>query len=201
MISFDFPYFEFFVMHMTELAPESAAINGVYAQLPEAASVSTVSPERSSFIVLIELRIIFLIFSRLLELKNEPTDDWNKHLLANPMGNIFNSIEYAEYARRWLDWKPLFCYVLDSSGNILLQTILFEYVPNIDRFPRFLHGTIKKLRKSIRWNYGPVSSSQECTSLFLSYLKKNYKRVYGITHPLSNLEYSYFTKTLWCTFL
>ena len=136
-----------------------------------------------------------------LELKNEPLEDWNKHLLANPMGNIFNSIEYAEYAKRWLDWKPLFCQVLDSAGSILLQTTLFEYVPNIDRFPRFLHGTIKKLKKSIRWNYGPVSSSQECTSLFLSYLKKNYTRVYGITHPLSNLEYSSFTKTLWCTFL
>ena len=54
---------------MTEVAPERAAINGVYAQFPVAASVKTVSPERSRRIDLVELCIICFILSRLLRSK------------------------------------------------------------------------------------------------------------------------------------
>ncbi|CUR50989.1 Putative acyl-CoA N-acyltransferase [Nitrosotalea devaniterrae] len=136
-----------------------------------------------------------------LELKNEPPQDWNKHLLSNTTGNIFNSVEYSEYARKWLKWNPIFCRVFDSSGNILLQTLLFEYISNVKRVPHFLHGVVRKLKNSIRWNYGPITSSQECSTFFLSHIKQNYKKVYGTTHPLSNLEYTYFNKTLWSTFL
>lgn len=136
-----------------------------------------------------------------LELKNEPPQDWNKHLLLNTTGNIFNSVEYSEYAKKWLKWNPIFCRVFDPSGNILLQTLLFEYISNIEKVPHFLHGVVRKLKNSIRWNYGPISSSHECVTFFLSHIKQNYKKVYGTTHPLSNLEYAYFNKTLWSTFL
>lgn len=128
-------------------------------------------------------------------------DEWNDHLTKNEIGNIFNSTGYAEYAEKWLGWKPLFCRVIDQSGNISLQVLLFEYIPSIERFPNLFHGIIKNLRNTLRWNYGPISMSQESTSFFFSYISKKYKRVYGTTHPLSVLNYDYFKKISWSTFL
>lgn len=135
------------------------------------------------------------------ELKDEPTREWNNYLLKNTLGNIYNSKEYAEYARKWLGWKPNYCQIVDFQGNIVLQVLLLEYTSGIERIPPVLHGVIKRFKNTLRWNYGPVSTSQEALSFFFEYLKRNKKRIYGVTHPLSTLSYDYFTKTLWSTFL
>lgn len=136
-----------------------------------------------------------------IELKKESPDDWNAHLLKSRIGNIFNTKEYAEYAEKYEGWDPIFCRVADSSGNVILQTLLFEYTPNIDRIPTFLHGLIRHTKRSIRWNYGPVSDSPDAISMFFSQLKKLGKKIYGTTHPLSSLEYNYFNRVQWSTFL
>ena len=135
-----------------------------------------------------------------LELRNETFSDWNNYLMLNNLGNIFNTLEYAQYADKWLNWKPIFCRVLDPSGKILMQNVIFQYISNSDKIPRFLRGTIRKLRNAIRWNYGPVTCSQEAASFFLSEIQKKYRRIYGTTHPLSDLQYP-FKKNIWCTFL
>lgn len=133
--------------------------------------------------------------------ENEPPQDWNVQILKNPLGNIFNSKEYAEFARLQFGWKPIFCRIFDSTGNAILHVVLFEYTPGIEKIPTFLHGITKKVKNSLRWYYGPISSSQEAISFFFSHLKEMQKTVYGTTHPFSSLYYSYFKKTLWSTFL
>lgn len=135
-------------------------------------------------------------------MENEPPADWNAQLLKNSLGNIFNSIEYTEYARSWLGWKPIFYRILDSTGNIILHVILFEYIPpSIEKIPTFLHGIMKKVKNSVRWNHGPISSSQDAMSFFFAHIKEKRKTVYGTTHPLSLLNYDYLEKTAWSTFL
>lgn len=135
------------------------------------------------------------------ELKNESSSDWNAQLLKNPLGNIFNTKEYAEYATKYEGWKPIFCRVLDSTGDIRLQVTLFEYSPNVEKMPIFLRGLTRRIRKRIRWNYGPISDSQEAISFFFSNIRSLEKKIYGTTHPFSSLEYEYFNKIQWSTFL
>ena len=101
----------------------------------------------------------------------EPSKDWNKILQKFESGNIYNTVEYGEYAKKWLNWTPNFFRVIDAKGNVTLQTIIFDYFPNLSKYPSLTHGLIKKFKSSIRWQYGPATNSVDSLILFLIILK------------------------------
>ena len=104
-------------------------------------------------------------------ISDECPDDWNRVLIKNKIGNIYNTKEYAQYARNWLDWSPFFFRIIDKKGIILLQVILFYYSPKSKKFPKLFRPLIKKLKSSIRWNYGPATNSSNSLLYFFDYLK------------------------------
>lgn len=135
------------------------------------------------------------------ELYDEAPEDWNDFLLKSETGTIYNSKEYAAYAENVIGWKPTFFRLTDSNGNIVLQNLLLEYSPSITRVPSYLRNFYKKFRRALRWNYGPVTNSQESLIDFFDYLKNTKKNIYGITHPFLSIPDILFTKQKWSTFL
>lgn len=128
-------------------------------------------------------------------------DGWNDFLLKTNTGTIFHTPEYAQYASKWIGWKPMFFRLLDPKGNIVLQNLFLEYYPGINRLPNMFHSIYKKLNASIRWSYGPVSISKEAISDFFSYVRSSKKNFYGITHPLFKITENDISKERWSTFL
>ena len=59
-------------------------------------------------------------------LDNNCPNDWNQNLLKSEFGNIYNTYEYSQYAKSRLDWIPSFLSIIDSNGNIISQTVLFD---------------------------------------------------------------------------
>lgn len=119
--------------------------------------------------------------------KNCPSD-WNKNLTKSEMGNVFNTFEYSEYARHRLNWEPAFLSVIDNTGRMVAQVVLFEYSRNkIKKISASLNRLALKLSNTIKWIYGPIIFSQESDTItndFLAYIQKKGKRLDGSTHPL-----------------
>jgi len=134
-------------------------------------------------------------------ISDECPDDWNQELTKNKTGNIYNTAEYAQYANNWLDWSPLYFRIIDKKGIILLQVIMYHYSPKSKKFPKLFRPLIKKLKSSIRWQYGPMTNSFNSLPYFLDYLKNQKKSFYGILHPLLETNSINFQKTKWSTFL
>jgi len=143
-----------------------------------------------------------------IRLENECPKDWNSNLLKSPMGNIFNTFEYSQYAKKRLNWIPKFISILESNGNLKAQVVLFEFVSK--RFGRMLPNTINKFApkssKKIRWTYGPIIFSdddEQVVNQFLEFVKKIGNRIEGSLHPFFNGKL--FTKEIkeekWSTFL
>ncbi|CDI06468.1 hypothetical protein [Candidatus Nitrosotenuis uzonensis] len=124
-------------------------------------------------------------------LQEESPTDWNQNLLKSDLGNIFNTPEYAQYAKSRLGWKPLFLSMINSNGNIVSQTILFEIQrKKLGKFSRLTKLVFNKLK--IRWIYGPVILLEQnpmIVNSFLKYLANNYKKLDGTTHPLLGTEF------------
>lgn len=136
-----------------------------------------------------------------IDCKIDAEKDWNSFLLDSETGTITHTIEYSEYVRRWVGWKPFFLRMTDSKGNIMLQCLLFEYSPGLTRIPAPFNRIYKKFKNSLRWHYGPVSISKETSLCFFNYLKENKKNFYGTTHPLCQAVDPDLTKELWATYL
>lgn len=134
-----------------------------------------------------------------IEISNEAPDHWNDFLLETETGTIYNSKEYAVYSPNENE-HPKFLRIIDSTGNIRLQTLLLEKSNKQEKF-KVLSRFSKKFSDIIKWNYGPVTTSENATELFFKYLKNSKKRVYGNTHPLSSIKQEEFNSKEWGTFL
>jgi len=132
---------------------------------------------------------------------DSPPHDWNNFLLKSDTGTIYNTADYAKYAEKWLGWKPQFLRLVDSKGNIVLQNLLFEYNRGLKKVPDPIRKIYQRFYKILRWNYGPVATSQDSITHFFEYLKTTKKHVYGMTHPFTNLSDINFSKQKWATFL
>ena len=132
-----------------------------------------------------------------LEFTNEAPIDWNNFFLDNGLGIFSQSLEYSNYVSKWVGWEPLFCRVIDEKGKILLQNLVFKYNPGISRIPNFAKSIYKKLKKSYRWSYGPISIHDDATSKFFKNFEKNGDSFYGTTHPF--LPISIKNSTKWAT--
>ena len=135
-----------------------------------------------------------------IEISDEVPEHWNEFLLETKTGTIYNSKEYASYIPNEKEC-PKFLRIVDSSGNIRLQTLLLEKSNKQKKFKNVLSKFSKKFSDIIKWNYGPVTTSENATELYFKYLKNSKKRVYGITHPLSSIKQTEFNSKKWGTFL
>ena len=135
------------------------------------------------------------------DVTHEPPHDWNDFLLKSETGTIQNTSEYSEYALKWLDWKPLFLRLTDSTGNIVLQNLLFESNRPLTKIPAPIRNICQRFYKVLRWNYGPITTSQDSLVSFFQYLTQTKRQIYGTTHPFTNLPEINFRKQKWTTFL
>jgi len=132
---------------------------------------------------------------------DSPPYDWKEFLLKSDTGTIQNTAEYAEYAEKWHGWKPQFFRLLDSKGNVTLQNLLFEYNRNLRRIPFPIRNMVRQFYKMLRWNYGPVTTTQDSLIFFFDYIRTIKRQIYGITHPFSILPEIKLEKVRWATFL
>lgn len=125
-----------------------------------------------------------------IRIEKECPPDWNKNLLNSLMGNIFNTYQYSEYAKRRLNWQPSFMSLISNNGKILSQVILFEYTRSKigKKIPPSLNKFALKISNTIKWIYGPVifSDDQGIINYFLGYVKKKGKKLDGLIHPFYN---------------
>ena len=140
-------------------------------------------------------------------LDNNCPNDWNQNLLKSEFGNIYNTYEYSQYAKSRLDWIPSFLSIIDSNGNIISQTVLFD-VKNkkFGKLSRLTNKIDSKKLSKLKWTYGPVTFSQQkedAVNSFLEYLSKTGKKLDGIIHPLlgTNFHKHDFRPQKWSTFL
>src|SRR6185437_15823174 len=113
------------------------------------------------------------------DLSKEEPYDWKKFLLKSEVGTIYHTAEYAEYAEKWVGMKPQFLRLIDSKGTILLQNLAFEYARPMTKIPSSLRILAQKVFKIVRWNYGPVTTSQDAMNFFFKYMKSTRKKIYG----------------------
>jgi len=136
------------------------------------------------------------------DLNYDAPNDWNDFLLKSKIGTIHNTVEYAHYAKHILRWTPIYLRLINSRGEISLQNLLFEYNPAIIKIPAPLQIFYRKLRKRLRWSYGPIGLSEDSIKAFFEYLIKTKKKFYGTTHPLSKIPDNIpVSKQKWGTFI
>lgn len=140
--------------------------------------------------------------------ETECPKDWNDNLLKSPMGNIFNTFEYSEYAKKRLNWIPKFLSILNSKGNLEAQVVLFEFVSRRfgSKFPKTLNKLMPKSSKKIRWTYGPIIFSEDEEKVlnnFLGFVQTIGNRIEGSLHPF--ISGKFFLRGIkaekWSTFL
>lgn len=143
-----------------------------------------------------------------LRLEKECPPDWNTHLLKSPMGNVFNTFEYSQYAKRRLGWQPSFLYMIGKSGEIAAQVVIFEYARNKlgKKVPRSFGKIASMISKTIKWIYGPVIFSNEEQQIvyeFLSFVQSRANRLDGSIHPFfsGSLNIEKIKIEKWSTFL
>jgi len=140
--------------------------------------------------------------------ENDCPKDWNVNLLKSPMGNIFNTFEYSEYAKKRLNWLPQFLSILNSSGELQAQVVLFEFVSKRfgSKIPKLLTKMTPKSSKKIRWTYGPIifaDDMEQVLNHFLEFVQKIGYRIEGSLHPFfeGELISKGIKKEKWSTFL
>jgi hypothetical protein len=142
-----------------------------------------------------------------LRLEKECPSDWNTQILKSPMGSIFNTFEYSQYAQRRLGWQPSFLYMMGKSGEIAAQVVIFEYARNrLKKVPRSFSKIVSMVSKTIKWIYGPVifsNEEQQIVAEFLLFVQSKANRLDGSIHPFFNgsvnMEKTRIEK--WSTFL
>jgi len=143
-----------------------------------------------------------------IRLETDCPKDWNSNLLKSPMGNIFNTFEYSEYAKKRLNWIPKFVSILESNGELMGQVVLFEFVSKKfgSMIPKTLNKFTPKLSKKIRWTYGPIifsNDNEQVVNQFLEFVKKMGNKIEGSLHPFFNgkLFTTGIKEEKWSTFL
>jgi len=143
-----------------------------------------------------------------IRLETDCPKEWNSNLLKSPMGNIFNTFEYSEYAKKRLNWIPKFVSILESNGDLKAQVVLFEFVSKRfgSRIPKSFNKLAPKSYKKIRWTYGPIIFSdddEQVVNQFLDFIKKIGNRIEGSIHPFFNgkLISKGIKEEKWSTFL
>lgn len=141
-------------------------------------------------------------------LEKECPSDWNKQLLKSRMGNIFNTFEYGQYAKRRLGWQPSFLYIIGKSGEIAAQVVIFEFTSNklSKNIPRSFGKIVSIISKKIKWIYGPVifsSEEQQIVDEFLLFVQSKANRLDGSIHPFfsGSLNLKKIKIEKWSTFL
>src|SRR6185437_6565423 len=141
-------------------------------------------------------------------LEKECPSDWNKQLLKSRMGNIFNTFEYGQYAKRRLGWQPYFLYLIGKSGEIAAQVVIFEFTSNklSKNIPRSFGKIVSIISKKIKWIYGPVifsSEEQQIVDEFLLFVQSKASRLDGSIHPFfsGSLNLKKIKIEKWSTFL
>ena len=138
-----------------------------------------------------------------LRLDSECPSDWNNQLLKSPFGNVFNTFEYSQYTKNRLGWNPLFFSMIDSSGNIRAQAVIYNI--NSNKLGKFSKIFPKKFSK-FKWIYGPVIFSKDFEVIidtFLNYFSNLNKKIDGTLHPLYGVNFnnSHLQLQKWSTFL
>ena len=142
-----------------------------------------------------------------IRVEKEYPSDWNKNLINSPMGNVYNTAEYSYYGRDILNWQPLFLSIINNTGKIVSQVVLFEITRSIgNKFPNSFKKIFSLTTKSIKWRYGPVIFSQEHDLILNSFLKHiiNLKtKIDGSLHPFleGNLDNFNLKKIKWSTYI
>lgn len=126
--------------------------------------------------------------------------DWNNYVLKKDIGTIHNTVEYAKYSVNE-NYKPKFIRIEDNKGNIILQNILYEYKHQTTKLPKIIGKISSNFDIRYKWHYGPISESTEALKYFFDYLKKEKKKFYGVSHPLTKFENININKLQWATFL
>lgn len=143
-----------------------------------------------------------------LRLEKECPSYWNTRLLKSPMGNIFNTYEYSQYAKRRLGWQPSFLSMIGKSGEIVAQVVLFEYARNKlnKKVPFSVAKIAAMISKTIKWTYGPVifsNEEQQVVYEFISFVQSKANRLDGSIHPFfkGTLNVDKIRMEKWSTFL
>ncbi len=123
-----------------------------------------------------------------LRVEKECPSDWNEKLLKSSMGNIFNTLEYSQYAKGRLGWQPSFLSMIEKNGQIAAQVVIFEYARNklSKKMPFSIGKIASMISKTIKWTYGPVifyNEEQQVINEFLSFVKSKANRIDGSLHP------------------
>ena len=126
-----------------------------------------------------------------IRLETDCPKDWNLNLLKSPMGNIFNTFEYSEYAKKRLNWIPKFASIIESNGELIGQAVLFEFISKKfgKKIPKTLSRFSPKSSKKIRWTYSPVifsDNNEQVVNLFLEFVNKMDNKIQGSLHPFFN---------------
>ncbi len=141
-------------------------------------------------------------------LEKECPSDWDANLLKSPMGNIFNTFEYSQYAKGRLGWQPSFLSILEKNGEIAAQVVIFEYSRNklSKKMPFSIGKIASMISKTIKWIYGPViffNGEQQVVDEFLSFVESKANRMDGSIHPFfkGTLHGNGIKLEKWSTFL
>ncbi len=149
-----------------------------------------------------------------LDTQNNADENWNERLLLSDLGTIYQTKEYAEYARRRLNWEPLFIRFLNGNGELVGQLLLFKYsriakAAKQSSMRKLLSKVGKGVLPEYRWVYGPVILQRDYRDDIyqkLGELLLQMKgRINGSVHPLdskpSALDNMGFHRENWGTFL
>ncbi|HXV66510.1 MAG TPA: hypothetical protein VD731_04730 [Nitrosopumilaceae archaeon] len=142
-----------------------------------------------------------------IRVEKEYPSDWNKNLINSSMGNVYNTVEYSYYARDILNWQPLFLSIINNSGKIVSQAVIFEMTRSIgNKFPNSFKRIFSLTMNRIKWRYGPVIFSQEHNLVlnnFLKYIINLKTKIDGSLHPFfkGNLDNFNIKKIKWSTYI
>jgi len=143
-------------------------------------------------------------------IEEKPDLNWNKRLLESDLATIYQTKEWGllliENGK-----KPLFLEFVNEEGIIIGQLLILVY----SRFQKrkilknLLPKILGKNNLIFTWSYGPIIFEKKYTKDVLTslnnYLITNKCRVRGVTHPLLEINPSYFSSEFkiqkWITYL
>ncbi len=134
---------------------------------------------------------------------------WNDFLRKSPLGNVYQTKEYAKYITTKGE-SPVFLSFVNSTGEIVGQ-ILISFISRFEKKGK-LKNIIKNIpgtkKETCKWIYGPIISDnkfkEEIYDNLQKYLIKKNCRISGSVHPLSQQQKignSKIEKKTWGTFL
>jgi lipid II:glycine glycyltransferase (peptidoglycan interpeptide bridge formation enzyme) len=142
-----------------------------------------------------------------LEINQIPDKFWNKRLIETNTGTVYQTKEYAKYAKTILKWTPLFLSFHNANGDYLGQLLLFKYKYQNHKFVN-LRNFFSTKKIIHRWFYGPVifdsSYNIEIIDRLQEYLLKTNSKIHGSFHPLSENNFNLINpmkSNVWSTFL